>query len=253
MASPTTRQELVDFCLRRLGSPVLEINVDEDQIEDRVDDAIQLYQEYHSDATYRTYLKHQITQADIDNEYIIVPSTVLYLTKVFPFSRTFSSINMFDIRYQMMLNSMGDFMNFAGGMSYYYQMQQYLEFLDNMLEGEPRVTYSRHQNRLYIFGDFNPAGINHLKKDDYILFEVLSLVDPDTFSDVYNDKFLKDYTTQAIKQQWGVNMMKFEGMQLPGGVQLNGRQYFEDATAELEKLEEKMRNENEFPPDFFIG
>ena len=253
MASPTTRQELVDFCLRRLGSPVLEINVDDDQIEDRVDDAIQLYQEYHSDATYRTYLKHQITQADIDNEYITVPDSVLYLTKVFPFSRTFSSINMFDIRYQMMLNSMGDFMNFAGGMSYYYQMQQYLEFLDNLLEGEPRVTFSRHQNRLYIFGDFNQSGINYLQKDDYILFEVLSLVDPDTFTDVYNDKFLKDYTTQLIKQQWGANMMKFEGMQLPGGVQLNGRQYFEDATAEMERLEEKMRNENEFPPDFFIG
>lgn len=253
MASPTTRQELVDFCLRRLGSPVLEINVDDDQIEDKVDDAIQLYQEYHSDATYRTYLKHQITQTDIDNEYITVPDSVLYLTKVFPFSRTFSSINMFDIRYQMMLNSMGDFMNFAGGMSYYYQMQQYLEFLDNLLEGEPRVTFSRHQNRLYIFGDFNQSGINYLQKDDYILFEVLSLVDPDTFTDVYNDKFLKDYTTQLIKQQWGANMMKFEGMQLPGGVQLNGRQYFEDATAEMERLEEKMRNENEFPPDFFIG
>lgn len=253
MASPTTRQELIDFCLRRLGSPVLEINVDDDQIEDKVDDAIQMYQEYHADATFRTYLKHQVTQTDIDNEYISVPNTVLYVTKVFPFNRTFSSINMFDIRYQMMLNSMGDFMNFAGGMSYYYQMQQYLEFLDNLLEGQPRVTYSRHQNRLHIFGDWTENVMGNLEVGDYILFEVLSLVDPDTFAEVYNDKFLKDYTTQLIKQQWGANMMKFEGMQLPGGVQLNGRQYYEDATAEMERLEEKMRNENEFPPDFFMG
>jgi len=253
MASPTTRQELIDFCLRRLGSPVLEINVDDDQIEDKVDDALQLYQEYHSDATFRTYLKHQVTQIDVDNEYISIPDTVLYVTKVFPFSKTFSGINMFDIRYQMMLNSMGDFMNFAGGMSYYYQLQQYLEFLDELLEGEPRVTYSRHQDRLYIFGDWAPNVINNLEVGDYIVFEVLSLVDPDTFGSVYNDKFLKDYTTQLIKQQWGTNMSKFEGMQLPGGVTLNGAQYYQDATTELERLEEKMRNENEFPPDFFMG
>jgi len=253
MASPSTRQELVDFCLRRLGAPVLEVNVDDNQIEDKVDDALQMYQEYHADATYRTYIKHQVTQTDVDNEYIPISSNVLYVTKVFPFTRTFSSVNMFDIRYQMMLNSMGDFMNFAGGMSYYYQMQQYLEFLDDLLEGEPRVTYSRHQDRLYVFGDWSPNVMGQLDVGDYIIMEVLTLVDPETHTQVYNDKFIKDYTTQLIKQQWGMNMMKFEGMQLPGGVTMNGRQYYEDATAELEKLEEKLRSENEFPPDFFMG
>jgi|TARA_B110000305_G_scaffold231183_1_gene284318 hypothetical protein len=253
MAMPATRQELIDHCLRRLGSPVLEVNVDDDQIEDKVDDAIQLYQEYHSDATFRTYLKHQITAADVTNEYIDVPDTVLYVTKVYPFSKTFGSVNMFDIKYQMMLNSMGDFMNFAGGMSYYYQMEQYLEFLSDILDGEPRVTHSRHQGRIYIFGEWAPNQYNNLAEGDYIMFEVLSLVDPSTFADVWNDKFLKDYTTQLIKQQWGMNMSKFEGMQLPGGVTLSGAQYYQDATAELERLEEKMRNENEFPPDFFMG
>ena len=133
MAKPTTRQELIDHCLRRLGSPVLEINVDDDQVEDKVDDAIQLYQEFHDDASYRTYLKHQITADDITNEYVPIATSVLYVTKVFPINPTFGSVNMFDIKYQMMLNSMGDFMNFAGGMSYYYQMQQYLEFVDNIL------------------------------------------------------------------------------------------------------------------------
>jgi len=253
MAMPATRQELIDHCLRRLGSPVLEVNVDDDQIEDKVDDAIQLYQEYHADATFRTYLKHQITAADVTNEYIDVPDTVLYVTKVYPFSKTFGSVNMFDIKYQMMLNSMGDFMNFAGGMSYYYQMEQYLEFLSDILDGEPRVTHSRHQGRIYIFGEWAPNQCNNLAEGDYIMFEVLSLVDPSTFADVWNDKFLKDYTTQLIKQQWGMNMSKFEGMQLPGGVTLSGAQYYQDATAELERLEEKMRNENEFPPDFFMG
>jgi len=253
MAMPATRQELIDHCLRRLGSPVLEVNVDDDQIEDKVDDAIQLYQEYHADATFRTYLKHQITAADVTNEYIDVPDTVLYVTKVYPFSKTFGSVNMFDIKYQMMLNSMGDFMNFAGGMSYYYQMEQYLEFLSDILDGEPRVTHSRHQGRIYIFGEWAPNQYNNLAEGDYIMFEVLSLVDPSTFADVWNDKFLKDYTTQLIKQQWGMNMSKFEGMQLPGGVTLSGAQYYQDATAELERLEEKMRNENEFPPDFFMG
>lgn len=253
MAQPATRQELIDYCLRRLGSPVLEINVDDDQIEDKLDDTLQLYQEYHADATYRTYIKHQITQTDKDNEWIPIASDVLYVTKVFPFNRTFSSVNMFDIKYQMMLNSMGDFMNFAGGMSYYYQMQQYLEFIDDILEGQPRVTYSRHQDRLYIFGDWAPNVMGNLDVGEYVVMEVLTLVDPATFPQVWNDKFIKNYATALIKQQWGANMMKFEGMTLPGGVQLNGRQYFEEATTQLAELEEKLRLENEFPIDFFIG
>ena len=253
MAKPTTRQELIDYCLRRLGSPVLEINVDDDQVEDKVDDAIQYYQEFHDDASYRTYLKHQITQTDVDNEWIPISADILYVTKVFPINPTFSSVNMFDVRYQMMLNSVGDFMNFAGGMSYYYQMQQYLEFLDNMLSGQPRVNFSRNENKLRIFGEFTDSAFSNLEVGDYIIFEVHSAIDPDAFSEVYNDRFLKDYTTQLIKQQWGSNMMKFEGMQLPGGVQLNGRQYYEEATARMRELEEQMRNEYELPADFFMG
>jgi hypothetical protein len=253
MAVPASRQDLIDFCLRRLGSPVLEINVDDDQIEDKVDDALQKYQEFHSDASYRTYLKHQVTETDVTNEYIPIASDILFVTKVFPINPTFSTVNMFDIRYQMMLNSLGDFMNFAGGMAYYYQMQQYLEFLDGILAGQPRVHFSRHQNRLYLFGEWSDGPLNQLQAGDYLIAEVSTVVDPDTYPEVWSDMFLKDYTTQLIKQQWGANMMKFEGMQLPGGVQLNGRQYFEEATAELERLEEKMRLEHELPPDFFMG
>lgn len=252
MASPNSRQTLIDFCLRRLGEPVIEINVDVDQIEDKVDDALQMYQEFHSDATYRTYLKHQITQADIDNGYIPISSDVLYVSQLFPINPTFAQVNMFDIRYQMMLNSMGDFMNFAGGMSYYYQMQQYLEFLDMLLSGYPRTTWSRHQDRLYIWGEF-ADGLNNIKLDDYVIAEIYTLVDPDSHTSVYNDMFVKNYTTALIKQQWGINMSKFEGMQLPGGVTINGRQILEDANTELKELEEKLRLEQELPPDFFVG
>jgi len=252
MALPKSRQELIDFCLRRLGEPVIEINVDVDQIEDKVDDALQLYQEYHSDATFRTYLKHQITATDITNGYIPVPTNVLYVSQLFPINPVFSTVNMFDIRYQMMLNSMGDFMNFAGGMSYYYQMQQYLEFIDLILSGYPKTTWSRHQDRLYIWGEWE-GGLGDLKEEDYVIAEVYTIVDPDTHTSIYNDMFIKNYTTALIKHQWGANMSKFDGMQLPGGVTVNGRQIMEDATAELKELEEKLRLEQEVPPDFFVG
>jgi len=250
MASPNSRQTLIDFCLRRLGDPVIEINVDVDQIEDKVDDTLQLYQEFHSDATYRTYLKHKVTQADKDNGYIPISSNILYVSTVLPINPTFSTINMFDIKYQMMLNSMGDFMNFAGGMSYYYQMQQYLEFLDSVLSGTPKVNFSRRQDRLYIYGEWSNGDLN---VDDYVVAEVYTVVDPVTFPSVYNDMFVKNFLTAQIKHSWGTNMSKFDGMQLPGGVTVNGRQMMEEANAELEKLEEKMRLEHEFPPDFFVG
>ena len=250
MATPNSRQSLIDFCLRRLGAPVIEINVDDDQIEDKVDDALQMYQEFHSDATYRTYLKHVITQTDKDNGYIPIDSNILYVSQLFPINPTFSSVNLFDIRYQMMLNSLGDFMNFAGDMAYYYQMQQYLEFLDMVLSGYPQTTWSRHQDRLYVWGEWSNGDLD---VGDYVVAEVYTAVDPDTFSSVYNDMFMKNYTTALIKQQWGMNMSKFEGMQLPGGVTISGRQILEDANAELKELEEKLRLEQELPPDFFVG
>jgi hypothetical protein len=251
MASPTSRQELIDFCLRRLGEPVLEVNVDVDQIEDKVDDAIQKYQEFHSDATIRTYLKYQITADDVTNGYVPISSNIIFVSKVFPFSSTYgSSGNLFDIRYQMFLNNMGDFINFAGDLAYLYQMEQYLSMIDQQLHGHPTVKFSRRQNRLYIWGDFEDED---LQEDDYLVAEVYQTIDPETHTSIYNDMFIKDYTTALIKQQWGANLSKFEGMQLPGGVTLNGRQIFEDASADIERLEEKLRSEQELPVDFFVG
>ena len=251
MATPTSRATLIEYCKRRLGDPVLEINVDEDQLEDRVDEALQYYREFHSDATVRTYLKHQITAQDVTNEYITLANNIIFVSKMFPLQSSFqSSRNFFDIKYQMMLNDIADLMNFAGDLAYYEQMQQYLSLLDMKLNGQPQVQFSRKQNRLYIFGDFQDDDIN---EGDYIVAEVYTEINDSDHTSIFNDMFLKEYTTALIKQQWGQNLIKFEGMQLPGGVILNGRQIYDDATGEIEALRQRVRDEHELPPDFFVG
>ena len=251
MANPTSRQTLIDYCLRRLGDPVIEINVDIDQLEDRVDEAVQYWQEYHSDATYRTYVSHLVGDSDVTNEYVTVPNDVIYVSKLFRISSSFNtSFNFFDIKYQMMLNDIADMQNFAGDLAYYDQLNQYLSLLDMKLNGEPQTTYSRKMNRLYLHGDFNDKDV---QSGDYIVYEAFKTVDTGAHTKVWNDMWLKEYTTALIKQQWGSNLIKFEGMQLPGGVTLNGRQIFEDALQEIEKLREKIRMDFEMPADFFVG
>tara|TARA_B100000212_G_scaffold107901_1_gene80192 strand:- start:1488 stop:2243 length:756 start_codon:yes stop_codon:yes gene_type:complete len=251
MATPNSRATLIEYCKRRLGDPVIEINVDEDQLEDRVDEALQYYREFHSDATVRTYLKHQVTAQDVTNEYITLANNIVFVSKMFPLQSSFqSSRNFFDIKYQMMLNDIADLMNFAGDLAYYEQMQQYLSLLDMKLNGQPQVQFSRKQNRLYIFGDFQDDDIN---EGDYIVAEVYTEINDSDHTSIFNDMFLKEYTTALIKQQWGQNLIKFEGMQLPGGVILNGRQIYDDATGEIETLRQRVRDEHEFPPDFFVG
>ena len=251
MPVPASRQDLIDYAKRRLGDPVLEINVDDDQYEDRVDEALQYWQQYHSDASYRTYLKHLVTQTDKTNEYITIPNNVLTVTRLFPTSSSFgTSFNFFDIKYQMMLNDIADLQNFAGDLAYYEQMQQYLSLLDMKLSGTMQVSASRHQERLYIFGDFADGDI---QVGEYVVMEAYALVDTATNTNIWNDQWLKEYTTALIKEQWGMNLLKFEGVQLPGGVTFNGRQLFDDARADIERLKEEIRMNWEMPTDFFIG
>jgi hypothetical protein len=246
-----SRQTLIDYCLRRLGSPVIEINVDDDQIEDRVDDALQLYQEYHSDATSRIYYSYQFTQEDLDNKYITLPTNTLFVIRALPLTQSFStSRSFFDIKYQLMLNDLAQMGTYIGDLAYYEQMQQYISLLDRQLNGMPQVSWRKNQSRLLWYSDMNDQDI---RPGDYIVLEMYIVIDPETHTKIYNDMFVKEYTTQLIKQQWGANLIKFEGMQLPGGVTLNGRQLYDDATAELQKLEEDMRLEHELPPDFFVG
>ncbi len=249
MANPTSRQGLIDYCLRRLGAPVIEINVDEDQIEDRIDDALQFYQEYHSDATMRIYLKHQITAQDISNRFISLNDNILYVKRIFPFIGDSSSINMFSVKYQMHMNDLYD-LSYIGDLLYYEMVQQYMSLLDLKLNGASEFSrFNRHMNELHLDIDWE----SDIKEGDYVIVECMRIVDPSTYTDVYNDMFLKQYATALIKQQWGANLIKFEGMQMPGGVTINARQIFEDANLELEKIREQMQLNYEMPPDFYVG
>ena len=248
MAIPSTRQELIDYCLRSLGAPVLEVNVDEDQLEDRVDEALQYFQAYHSDAIIKTYVKHQITSTDVTNRYIPLTSQVGYITRLMPFGDKAFSSGMFDVRYQTMLNDMFG-LSMMGNLQNYVQMQQYISLLDMTLNGMEQVRFNRHENRLHLDIDWE----TDVEVGDYIVVECYMIVDPAQFSSIYNDMWLKRYLTSLIKRQWGANLIKFEGMVLPGGVQLNGRQMFDDANNEIEKLEEELRMNYEMPVDMFIG
>lgn len=248
MAKPNSRESLINYCMRSLGAPVIEINVDEDQVEDRIDEAIQFYQEYHSDAVVRVYRKHIVTTDDVTNQYITLPNSLLFVNRIFPFNSS-SGSGMFSIDYQIHLNDIFDLKG-HGSLLNYTMLKQHMSLMDQQINGMQQLsTFSRHQNRLYVEADWS----DKISAGEYIIIEGYETVDPDAFNDVYNDRFLKKYATALIKRQWGLNLIKFEGMQLPGGVTLNGRQIYEDATQDIEKIEEAMESTYSFPPDFFVG
>jgi hypothetical protein len=250
MAAPSTRQTHIDYCLRRLGDPVIEINVDDDQLEDRLDESLQYWREYHSEALQRTFLKHQVTATDVTNEFITIASDITQVTKLFSIQSGSGSTNFFDIKYQMMLNDMTDIHGTMGNLAYYDMMQQYLGTIDMMLNGNPQTTFVRKQNRLYIHGDFADGDIVAGK---FLVAEVYKEINDSDYTTVWDDLWLKEYTTALFKQQWGQNLSKFEGMVMPGGVTLNGRQIYDDATQDVDRLRERIRLEHEVPADFFVG
>lgn len=271
MAVPSTRTNFKEWCLRSLGKPVIEINVDPDQVEDRIDEALQYFSQYHYDGVERVYLKYQVTQADIDRarsdnslasvtdidntttavwkeqkNYIPVPSSVMSIVKVFPMTDK-SSTGMFDIRYQLRLNDLYDFSSTS--VIHYEMTMQHLDFLDHILVGETAIRHNQHQNRLYLDADFQQDFVD----GDYILIECYRNLDPATYPDVWNDIFLKKYCTQLIKKQWGANLSKFQGIQMLGGVSLNGEQIYTQAQEEIDKLEEQIQLAYELPPMHMIG
>ncbi len=249
MAVPNSRDTLIDYCLRALGHPVIEINVDDDQVSDRVDEALQFYQHYHADAIEKVFLKHQVTQTDIDNGYLTINGLVTEVIRVLPIRDTFSSNNLFDIKYQMHLNDMFS-LGYMGSLLEYSMAQEYLSTLDILIDSDSKFAqFDKHRNRVEI----------HMKWDeevsvgDFIVVEAMRIIDPETFTEVYNDYYLKKYLTALLKRQWGANLLKFEGMQMPGGVTFNGRQLFDDANEELQRLEEEVRLNWEEPVDFYTG
>lgn len=243
----TTRQGLIDYCLRKLGHPVIEINVDDDQLEDRIDEALGFYREFHYDAVELVYLKHQITQPDIDNQYLTLSDVITGVTKVFPFSNRTTGINIFDIRYQILINDLYSLM--STDLIYYSQVRQHLELINMMLVGQKPIRFNRHMNRLLI--DMNWE--EDVDVGDFIVIECYRILDPDTYTDVYNDRILKKYAAALIKRQWGANLKKFSGVQLPGGVQLNGQIIYDEAETEIKAIEEETRNTYELPVDMFVG
>ena len=250
MAKPTNRATLIDYCKRALGDPVIEINVDEDQLDDRVDQALDYFQEFHSDSMLRTYIKHQLTATDVTNKYIAMPANVLQVKRVLPFNLSSQGSSMFDVKYQLMLHDITNMTSFLGDVGYFSQIQQYTQLLDMTLNGHPQHDYAYHQQRVYIHGDFEDET---LKANEYIVIEALIKIDENTHNSIWNDKWLKLYGTQLIKQQWGSNLIKFSGMQLPGGVSMNGDAIYESATQEILRLQEELRLEQEDPVSFFIG
>ena len=250
MAKPNSRSTLIDYCLRALGAPVIEINLDDDQIGDRIDEALQFYQHYHADAIEKVYLKHQITQVDIDNKYIPLNDLITDVVQVLPLrDNKNTGDSMFDVRYQMHLNDVYN-LGFMGSLVEYEMTQQFLSLLDMVIDNDQKhISFDRHKNQLRIDMDWG----SEVEVGHFVIIECYRILNPDTFTDVYNDYFLKKYATALLKMQWGMNLLKFEGMQMPGGVTFNGRQLFDDAKEEIQKLEEEVRLNWEQPVDFYTG
>ena len=268
MATPNTRETLKQYCLRALGQPVIEINVDDDQLEDRIDEAVQYFQQYHYDGIRRTYLKYQYTQADKTritgnssetatknsvstdwkegNNFLVVPDSVISVINIFPFSDK-GNLNLFDVRYQLRLNDLYDFSSTS--VINYDIVLRHLDFLDHILVGEKPLRFNQHDNRLYIDMDWT----NDLQVGEYLVIECYRKLDPATYTDVWDDIYLKRYTTALFKKQWGANLSKFGGVQMIGGVTLNGVEIYQQAMDDIMKLETEIRSTYELNPAMMIG
>lgn len=280
MSKPASRQELIDYCLRRLGAPILEINLADEQIDDLVDDALQYFNERHFDGIERMYLKYKITEDDLNrgkakspngvgivtttantnisgigstsfnfyenSNFIQIPDSIIGVEKIFKFDTSSISSGMWSIKYQLFLNDLYYFNSVE--LLQYAMVKTYLEDIDFLLSTDKQIRFNKRQNRLYLDIDWNSKS-----KDTFIIIDCYRILDPNDFTKVYNDSFLKKYLTALMKRQWGQNLIKFRGVRLPGGIELNGRELYEDAEKELELIRQRMSMDYELPPYDFIG
>ena len=247
MAVPSSRSEFKEYCLRKLGKPVIEINVDDDQVEDRIDECIRYYWDYHFDGTEKLYYKHQITSTDKANKYITMPENVIGVVSVFPISDpSIRSDDIFNIRYQIALNDLYTLTNVT--LVPYYMAMEHLSLMSELLVGKMPIRYTRHRDRLYIDTNWST-----LREGDYFLVEAYEVIDPETWTDAWGDRWLQNYTTAKIKYQWGSNLTKFSGMVLPGGIAFNGEKILEDAAMEIAKMEQEMISTYSLPVLDMIG
>ena len=280
MAKPSSRSDLINYTKRQLGAPVLEINVADEQIDDLIDDALQIFQERHFDGVTKDYVKYKITQDDIDrgkgpgednpvgivtttveknvgvstqfkfqenSNYLPLPPDIIGVEKIFHFDGSATSTNnMFSVKYQLFLNDI--YYYGATQLMNYAMVRSYLSDIDFLLTTQKQFRFNQRQDRIYI--DIDWSGV---QEGDWLIFDVFKAIDPNASTGVWNDSFLKRYVTQLVKRQWGQNLMKFQGVKLPGGVELNGRQMYDDAEKELEIIREQMSNTYEVPPLDMIG
>lgn len=236
MAQPTTREQFKGWVLRKLGAPVIDINVSDEQIDDRLDEAIDYWRDYHYNGSQLVYMKHQITQENKDNGYIDLPTGILGISGIFNMQSSISSGGgIFNVQYQFVLNNLEDITGY--NITNYYMSMSHLEFLQEMLVGKPMIRYNKHVNRLYL--DTDPG---LLVVGEYIIIEAYDVIDPATYSDVWSDRWLQNYASCLVKEQWGANLTKFTGMQLVGGVTFNGEQILSDAREERRLMEEEAVN-----------
>ena len=246
MALPTTRSLFKEYCLRTLGKPVIEINVDDDQVDDRVDEALSYYWDYHFDGTEKIFYRYQVTSQTKIDRYVPVPENVIGVVNLFPIGQGLNTNNLFNIRYQIALNDLYTLTSVS--MVPYYMALTHVQFLVQMLVGQQPLRYNRHVNRLYIDMDWSI-----INEGDYIIAEAYQIVDPATYADVWKDRWLLRYATCLIKQQWGNNLKKFGGMQMPGGLTFNGQQIYDEATSERRELEQEMITSYSLPVTDLIG
>lgn len=242
---PASRAELIAYAKRQLGDPVIEINTDPDQDEDVLELSLQFFQQFHFDGVERIYLKHEVTANNISDKYVTLSDAIIGVERVLPFDSRTRGIDLFDVRYQILLNDLYSLQ--STDIVYYVQVQNQLALLNQMLVGQKPVRFNRHQNRLHIDMDWEMD----TDVGEFIIVEAYRILDPDTFTDVYNDLYLKKYVTAQMKKQWGNNLKKFSGVQLPGGVTLNGQIIYDEAVQEIQLLEQEVESRYQEPVDFF--
>lgn len=256
MAKPRSRQELKDYCLRALGAPVIEINVDDEQVEDRIDEALRYFVDWNSFGTEKTYYKYQVTEQDRTNGYINTDNiggtgagaNIISISRVFQVGFNLQMNNVFNVRYQMALNDFYGLRTGQMNLNFFVSTMQYIEMLQQLLDPEKQTTFSRYANKLTIHMNWQDFSAGQ-----YLLIEAYTALNPDTYTEVYNDTMLKKYTIALIKRQWGANLSKYEGIPLPGNITFNGQRIYQEAMEEIEKIEEDVLTKYQEPPDFITG
>jgi hypothetical protein len=247
MARPTSREDLKQYCLRNLGAPVVDINVDDEQLEDRIDEAIAYYRDYHFDGTEHVYYKHECTAQDQINGFITVPDAIIGVSGCFVLGGTYSVNNLFNVRYQIHLNDLYDLLQ--SSVVPYVMAMTHVNLLEEIFVGKQPIRYNRHNNRVFI----DTSWEDKIPVDSYIILDAYRVIDPDENTDMYSDRWLLRYTTQLIKRQWGENLKKFEGLQMPGGITFNGQKIWEESQEALIKLEDEMISSYSLPVADMIG